>query len=148
MIARTRQQLAQHLWEDASYLDEARDYIPQIRLPPRLTAFEILELATADKDHIHTGVLRPDGSRIPPRYNHWVDDNMYADIGPYMFRTVAASVLALYVILGFPRSELPDPVSQEKLVTTYSHQRRNVGHLVDSCTLNGRHSPPQGCAHG
>ena len=60
---------------------------------------------------------------------------MYADTCPYMFRTVAASVLVLYVILGFPRLELPDPVSQEKLVTTYSHQRRNVGHLVDSRTL-------------
>ena len=60
---------------------------------------------------------------------------MYADIEPYMFWTVAASIMALYVILGFPRPEVPDPNSQEKFITEYGHTRKNVGYIVNSRTL-------------
>ena len=52
-----------------------------------------------------------------------------------MFWTVAASILALYVILGFPRPEVPNANSQEKFVTTYSHERKNVGYIVNSRTM-------------
>ncbi len=40
---------------------------------------------------------------------------MYADIGRRMLQCLVASILALYILLGLPRSEVPDVVSRDKL---------------------------------
>ena len=49
-----------------------------------------------------------------------------------MLLTVSASVLALWLILGFPDKHRPNPLSMDKLVTKYSHQRISLGYKIDS----------------
>jgi hypothetical protein len=79
------------------------------------------------KDALNPGVFAPDGSGLPPHYDHHVDDCGIVDIGPLVPRGVAAGTLALYSILGFPADNVPDPQSKDKLETLYSHERRFVG---------------------
>ena len=49
-----------------------------------------------------------------------------------MILTVSASVLALWILLGFPDKWYPNPLSMDKLVTRYSHQRVTLGYKLDS----------------
>ena len=114
-VARGRSGIARHLWHQSDTVDQARPYLPPITMAPALTPSEVDELVPAEADSLNPGVFAPDGSRLPPPYRHHVDDNLYADIGPYLLRTVAASVLALYHVLGFPGPNNRDPVSWENL---------------------------------
>jgi hypothetical protein len=111
-------------------------------LPPLLTAdppssAAISAFTPAYEDSRNPGVFHPDGSRRPPPYPpHHVDDNLYADVGEFLTVTVAASVLALYLILGFPGPTNPDPVSWEKFENVFSHGRKSVGWWIDSRRLS------------
>ena len=71
--------------------------------------------------------MNDDGTRRAPTYDHHVDDNMYADITSLLPRAAAASVLALYEIVGYPNGKIPDPISWEKFESTHGHLRRVVG---------------------
>jgi hypothetical protein len=48
----------------------------------------------------------------------------------HLLRAVSASVIASFTILGFPRAELPNPLSTDKLGTRYSHQRKALGTMI------------------
>jgi hypothetical protein len=135
-FARARQQYAQHLWnQPTSTMLKASPYLPPFKFAIPATPEERARFARAIPDSINTGVLNPDGSRKPPTYNHHVDDNMYADIQEYLPRTIAASVVALYDIFGYPDGTFPDPLSWEKFEATYSHKRRVVGWEFDTRDL-------------
>ena len=54
---------------------------------------------------------------------------------PAMARALSASVISLYELLGYPYSLTPDPLSRDKLHTTYNHLRRLLGKDVDSRCL-------------
>ena len=75
------------------------------------------------------------GCLPPPRYFHWVDDNLYADIRKHMLRTIAASIIALYDILGYPSRECPDVVSWDKFSNLFSHTRKATGRQINTQTM-------------
>jgi hypothetical protein len=135
VFARARQQLAQYLWSANTVLDQAKKYLPPLQLTPPPTSAEIASFCPAQRDTLNDGVFALDGTRRPPPFNHWVDDCLYADVGKFVFRMVAASVLALYILLGFPRPEVPNAVSQDKLVTLYGPVRKFVGYTVNTRSL-------------
>ena len=56
-----------------------------------------------------------------------LNDNMYGDITELMPLSAAASVIALYDILGNPDGRIPDPISWENFETLHGHLRRVVG---------------------
>ena len=60
---------------------------------------------------------------------------MYATLRGSMARALSASVISLYELLGYPNTLTPDPLSRDKLHTTYNHQRRLLGKDVDSRRL-------------
>jgi hypothetical protein len=60
---------------------------------PLATVSEFLQV---QPDSQNIGTLHPDGSRKPPPFDHHVDGNLYADIGPRIPQAIAASMLALY----------------------------------------------------
>jgi hypothetical protein len=134
-IAVARQQLADKLWTDEKLCEQARCYLPEMTFSPDPTTEETATFAQAEPDAINTGVLDAEGKRTPPGYPHHVDDNLYCDTRSHMFRTVAASVLALYILLGFPRDEVPNAVSQDKLETSYTWTRKHVGFTVNTRSL-------------
>jgi hypothetical protein len=47
-------------------------------------------------------------------------------------RVCACRAVALYDVLGYPDPRVPNPLSQDKLNTTYSHTRKICGYLIDS----------------
>mmetsp|Transcript_28298 Transcript_28298/g.68844 ORF Transcript_28298/g.68844 Transcript_28298/m.68844 type:complete len:192 (-) Transcript_28298:65-640(-) len=74
--------------------NQARNLFPNI--------IEVQASTPAEPDSIHQGVVTPDGSRKSPTNDHHVDDCLYADVAKFLEQTIAASVLALYIPLGFP----------------------------------------------
>ena len=128
-IARARQQLAQHFWlnEPETVLEKAQQYLPPFQFAPPATDSERVAFAVAIPDSINQGVMDADGRRRAPTYDHHVDDNMYGDISDLMPLAAAASVIALYDILGYPDGRIPDPISWDKFETVNGHLRRVVG---------------------
>lgn len=126
-IARARQQLAQSLWHTDNIIARAAPYLPPFTFAPPATPAERKAFTRAIPDSINTGVIGPNGKRRAPMYDHHVDDNMYADITEFLPRAAAASVIALYEIVGYPDSRIPDPISWEKFESTHGPVRRVVG---------------------
>ena len=136
-VALARQQLAQYFWGQSNTYSEVKHLLPVITKAPLPTPAEVAAFSPAEKDCLNPGVFNSDGSRRPPTFDHHVDDNLYADVGDFLHQTVAASVLALYKILGFPDPArgIRDCVSWEKFESTFSHRRKTVGYIVDSRRL-------------
>ena len=131
-IADARRQLARFLWKQRDTISQTTNFLPAIKLAAPPSANEIRVFARADADSRHKGVLDDKGNRLAPQFDHHVDDNIYADVSEYMYTTVCSSVLALWKILGFPHEDTPDPLSREKFCGTYSHERKTLGHHIDS----------------
>ena len=131
-IANARQQLAWHLWHQPMTTTLVAPYLPLVELSPPPTPAEVATFVQADPDSQYTGVLDSQGNRKEPQYDHHVDDCMYGDVTEFMTKTVSASILSLYEILGYPKEYLPNSLSQDKLDTKYNHQWKTVGYLLDS----------------
>ncbi len=134
-IARARQQYAQYLWHTPDIIQRAKAYLPDILFAPDPTPQEVETFTQATKDSLNNGVFDAMGGRLPPRYFHWVDDNLYADIRKHMLRTIAASIIALYDILGYPSRECPDVVSWDKFSNLFSHTRKATGRQINTQTM-------------
>ncbi|CAJ1950376.1 unnamed protein product [Cylindrotheca closterium] len=102
IIALSRMAIARFLWSQASTIARVLQYLPAISTSPEPTPDEIAQFTPAEADSINKGVFNPDGSRIPPNFDHHVDDCLYVDVAKTLRQTIASSVLALYLILGFP----------------------------------------------
>ena len=136
-IAKARQALAQHLWNDNSIVERAQaEYsLPSIALAPSPTPDESATFVQINADALNPGVFLPDGTRIAPGYHHHVDDNMYADVKEHIVRTLASSVVAIYTVLGKPDGRFADPLARDKLTSMYSHLRRILGWEINTRSL-------------
>ncbi|CAJ1944845.1 unnamed protein product [Cylindrotheca closterium] len=114
--------LARFLWSQASTISRVLRHLPVISTSPEPTPDEIAQFTPADADSINKGVFNPDRSWIPPNFDHHVYDCLYVDVAKTLRQTIASSVLALYLILGFPDASkgIGDCVSWEKFTTTFS----------------------------
>eukprot|EP00980_Cylindrotheca_fusiformis_P018748 scaffold6243_cov82-Cylindrotheca_fusiformis.AAC.1 len=134
-IARAREELARFLWHQPDTIARVRQHLPTLPSPVRPTLEDCRLFTPAEADSINTGVLKSDGSRIAPLFKHHVDDNLYAEVEEFLEKTLAASILALYLILGFPSSINRDVVSWEKFLTQLGHRRRCLGWILDTRRL-------------
>lgn len=133
ILARTRQCSSRHHWlHNPKVIEQAAQYLPPLAFEPSCPS---VVFSPAQADTINCGVFGPDGSRLPPQFDHHVDDNMYADVGQFMERTVSASVIGLYETLGYPSPIIPNPLSRDKFNATYTQQRCCVGRLFDSARM-------------
>ena len=135
-IAEARKELARYLWSQPDTIARASTHLPAIELANPPTSAEVDCFVRAEADSANTGILDSLGHRLPPQFDHHVDDNIYCDVAAHMAQTVSASALALWHVLGFPNpSQGPNPLSLEKFDGRYTHQRKTLGHLIDSRTL-------------
>ena len=134
-FANARKQVARHLWHHPDIVELARPFLPPLEFAPPPTEAEIDSFCPAEIDSLNPGVLRPDGSRLPPLYTHHVDDEYYGDIDDYMERTISASIMSIYEILGYPLPGVPPAVAFDKLITLYSHLRKINGFMLDTRAL-------------
>ena len=125
-------QLARHLWHQPDTIERAEPYLPQIDLSPTPTPEELATFVPAKIDSLNPRVLDAQGNHLPPQFDYHVDDNTDADIAKNTLLAVSASVLALWILLGFPDKWYPNPLSMDKLITRYSHQRVTLGYKLDS----------------
>ena len=135
VLARIRQLLAQHLWYQPTTLPQAKRFLPAITFATPPTPVDIASFTVCPPDSLNSGVLDEHGNRFAPRYPHHVDDNMYADVGCFMPNTVAASILALYLVLGYPSPTNRDAVSWEKFEASFTHERKHLGWWINSRTM-------------
>ena len=132
VLSTARRQLAQWFWLNVpNCIRHVQHLLPPITIAPPITPAEAAQITPAEFDSINRPPLAADGSRLPPPYNHQVDDNLYADIGENVEQCVACSALALYCIMGFPGPYIPDLLSKDKLITYYNHLRQMVGRHWD-----------------
>ena len=51
----------------------------------------------------------------------YVDDHFIGHVKTWIHQAVAAGVLSLYMIFGFPHADEPDPLSHDKFDPVFSH---------------------------
>jgi len=134
-VSNAVQQVAEHIWAIPNIVQIAGPYLPTIQLEPEPPDEVCATFAQASGDLLNKGVLDTNGRRLPPPFVHHVDDKMYADVAEFMLRTVAAAVLAIYEILGYPKDRLPHALSLEKFHGTYNCERKELGYLINSRTM-------------
>ena len=136
-IGLARRELGQYLWITATdAIQRVSQYLPALTLASPGDLDTTGSPALADRDSTNPGVINPDGTRMPPPYNMHVDDSLYADVGKYMVHTICVSILALFMVLGFPTNPLvPSPLSADKFEAHYNHKRKLVGRLFNSHTM-------------
>lgn len=134
-IAICRSQHARALWHRDDTVKKTLHLLPKIEYQTPPTPAEVDTFVQANRDSMNQGVLDENGNRQAPLYRHHVDDNLYADIAEHLDRTVCASALALYEILGFPDDRQIGALSMEKLDTSYGPQRKIVGYQVNTRSM-------------
>lgn len=137
-IARARAALAQWFFYNLpDVVDVVQSYLPELRLAAPPTSAEVASFTLpADLDSQNPSVFCGNACRRANSYLMYCDDCPCADTAEHMLRSVACSVLAIYVILGFPHPLVPPPIGRKKLDTWYTHQRKWLGRLWDSRTLS------------
>jgi len=134
-VAIARRELAKHFYNLPNVEELAAKYIPNldILLPSKA---DILSIMRIPPDSLNPGV-QSTGSRAahtPPYVMH-VDDNLYGALRKYLRRAIAASILALYHIAGFPVATQPDPFSYEKFDLTICNIRKLIGTMIDTRSM-------------
>ena len=94
-VTEARKALARYLWFEPDTVGRAAEYLPAIELaPPPPPCTDMVVFVPAQRDSLNTGVLDDSGDRLSPRFEHHVDDALYADTARYMLLTISACALA------------------------------------------------------
>ena len=133
-IARARIHLANFLSNRTDLLQKYKHIIDKVKFseePDSNTVF-----VQAVKDSIHKGVQ----DTKKTIYNMFVDDSLFAQIRSVMPHSMAASIEALYIILGFPDVQIrQDPLSLDKYFESIcSFQRIQLGISLNTRTMSLR----------
>jgi hypothetical protein len=129
-IACARQQHAQCLWKQADTLLRAKPHMPTIQFQAPPTDSSVFFQSTADL--LNMGVFNCDGTRRSPIHDHHVNDNVHGDVKEFVSLGGAASVLALYLVLGHPGPRNRDSVSWNKFNGFFTHERKMIGYGVNT----------------
>ena len=88
----------------------------------------------AIQDSIHKGVTNSQKTK----YNMFVDDNLFAQIEQNIKHAMAASIEALYTVLGYPETEKrQSPLSLDKYFDSVcSYERIQLGFQVNTRTMS------------
>ena len=98
-IARARVHLAHFLSNRRDLLTKYEDIIDKVKFSdPPVSGTKFIQ---AVKDEVYLGVTDP----MKTKYNMFVDDSFFAQTKELMKHAMAASIEALYIILGFPEIE-------------------------------------------
>ena len=84
------------MYNKAGVIAELDGLMPLIELQPEPSHVVIAsEFLQVQPDSQNNGTLHPDGSRKPPLFDDYVDDNLYADIGSRILQAIAASIAGI-----------------------------------------------------
>ena len=125
-IARARTHLAEHLSDRRDLLHKYERIINKVQFSEEPTVDTVFVQAIHDSTHKGVQNLHKTS------YNMFVDDNLFAQIKENMKHAMAASIEALYIILGFPETDKrQDPLSLDKYYESIcSYDRIQLGFQV------------------
>ena len=130
-IARARTHLAEFLSDRRDLLDKYKDIINKVEFSDEPDNHTVYVQAVTDV--FNQGVLQLEKTK----YNMFVDDSLFAQIRDIIKHAMAASIEALYIVLGFPDLERrQNALSLDKYFeTTCSFQRIQLGINVNTRTM-------------
>ena len=99
-LADAREQLAESLSRDTELLLIHKEYLDLVQFSP--DPDESVSFIQATSCATHQGVFHTDGSRKNTKHNTFVDDNLMAETKNFMPQAMAASIEALFRLLGRP----------------------------------------------
>lgn len=137
-IPRARAELAQWLYENEPRIIEwAAKYIPKMSHSPPPTAAEVAQFTPAPTpDRLNPPLHDPvTNTRRAPPFKMYCDDLFVTEVHSRIDRTIAASAVSLYCIMGFPRPETFNALSLEKLNLVTSYECANLGRLWNTRDL-------------
>ena len=131
-IARARTHLAEFLSDRTDLLEKYEHIINKVKFsdePDAETKF-----VQAIQDSIHKGIK----NLHKTKFNMFVDDSLFAQIRSKMKQAMAASIEALYIILGFPEvDKRQDALSLDKYFESVcSYKRTQLGILINTRTMS------------
>ena len=131
-IARARVHLAEYLSDRRDLLCKYQDIINKVKFADEPT-FET-KFVQAVKDSIHTGVK----CLKKTKFNMFVDDSLFAQVREIITHAMAASIEALYIILGFPETvKRQNALSLDKYFESVcSYERIQLGINVNTRTMS------------
>jgi hypothetical protein len=124
--------VAQYLWHQADTIERAAPFLPPINIVKNTTPLHERNFAQANLDSQNPSVIREDGSREPPPFQPYVDDNLYGNTEENVLQGLCSSLLSLYESQGYPTINQPDSFSDLKLNKLYTHLRRILGEIFDT----------------
>ena len=136
-IARARIHLAEYLSNRRDLYHKFKHIIDEVKFSEKPSA--TTKFVQATKDSIHKGVIDLEKTR----YNMFVDDNLFTQTKEFMKHAMAASIEALYMILGYPDiKKRQNPLSLDKYFESVcSYTRIQLGISVNTRTYRSRRSP-------
>ena len=130
-IARARTHLARHLSTRTDLLEKYKHIIHQVRFSDPPTSD--IQFAKAIPDKYNPGGANTKATE----YNMFVDDSLFAQTRENMGHAMAASIEALYIILGFPDLEKrQNPLSLDKYFESVcSYERVQLVITINTRTM-------------
>jgi len=134
-IAIARRYMAQFYYNLPNVLELAAKYMPKLTIMEP-SAADIQSIMRIPPDRLNPGVVSFTNKEADtPPYVHHVDDNLYGALRRNIHRAIAASILALYAVVGDPVPNQPDPFSYEKFDLICNHRRKITGVMIDTRTM-------------
>eukprot|EP00957_Ditylum_brightwellii_P210146 15364609-Ditylum_brightwellii.AAC.1 len=99
-IRRAREALAQWYFSNTSLVSKHKEYICRVQLCP--TPVESVVFSPFSPHSIHKEVMQGDGTPVHTQHNMYVDDDIIAEIPIRIKQAMAASIEALFILMGFP----------------------------------------------
>ena len=135
LVQRTSNQLHEKRTHLAEYFSTRRDLLPkyshiiyQVKFSE--PADKDTKFVRAVRDNIHKGTTNLDSTK----FNMFVDDSLFSQTKENIKHAMAASIEALYTILGYPDTEvLQNALRLDKYYeSTCSYERIQLGILVNT----------------
>ena len=133
-IARARTYLANLLSRKKALVKKHWDIIKLMKFSRKSPTSTTYVQAVADE--INIGVLDEQGNSRTV-YSMFVDDSLYAEVHKHMLVAIAASIEALFLLLGFPQDHLrQNNLSLDKFYeSTCSYKRVQLGKEINTRTM-------------
>jgi len=134
-IAIARRYMAQFYYNLPNVIELAAKYMPKLTIVEPSVA-DLQSIMRIPPDSHNPGVVSFNNKDADtPPYVHHVDDNLYGALRSNIYRAIAASILALYAVVGEPVADQPDPFSYEKFDLICNHRRKITGVIIDTRTM-------------
>ena len=135
-FARARAFLAEHLSRDETLVLKHSNILHLVKFASSPPSDPVV-FVQATVDFINQGVIDPTtGLSIETPHNPFVDDTLMADVRRHILTAMAASLEALFLLLGYPCEFRRSPLSMDKFYQAQcSWEKEQLGLIINTRTM-------------